>query len=184
MVVVTSLIASVATGLGAILLYRKWRNRLSGPAIALAGWALMTLALALWIVALGPEFGSVVGLTVPSLVVLCIVALHADIRQRGDAPENRQPGKMTAARFSRHLLRFLLAVPVAGIASMCVVTALAVALPWGGANQWAFAIFLLPLVWGAAACWVTLDDRMVQRSVGIVLPGLIGAAFLLARGSL
>ncbi|MDZ7683871.1 MAG: DUF3325 family protein [Gammaproteobacteria bacterium] len=89
--------------LGAITLFRRWRQRSDGSGVlTVAGWVLLAVALALWITAYGVEFGSVLGLTVSSLAAFAVIALHADFRRRGDEPERRDVAPLTLDRVGYH----------------------------------------------------------------------------------
>lgn len=179
MATILSLVAAGTSMLGAITLLRRWREGRGGSTVlAVAGWVLLFAALALWVVAHGVEFGTVLGLTVPTLAAFIVIASHADFRHRAIESERRVVAPLTLDRIGYHHLLFVLAVPFAGIASLCIAPAVALALPWQPANQWALAIMLLPVIWGGASTWLTFDPNVPRAAGSILLLAAAATAFL------
>ena len=68
----------------------------------------------------------------------------------------------TAATFSSHGAKFLLAVPLSGVCSLLLTVSLIEQLPWTMLNKIAVSIFVFPVLWGAFSSWVCSQYSTVR----------------------
>ena len=162
-------------------LFSSWRGLsiASGRPVALIGWLLLLLAIPFWSLALGLEFGLSYALLCSALLALLMAFINYELRQ------GRQRDMVSVtlqlpngAALGRHLLLFLLAVPLAGLASAFSTTAAMLILPVQTGNALVATLLLLPIVWGAAACWVCADPKL-QRPTLTLLTLLVGSTLVL-----
>lgn len=157
---------------GLFCLYLGWRDASAWarPA-AFAGWVLLLLSGWAWSLAMGSEFGlSLLFLISGAGAWLLVIWHYARLEQ---AQGHRRAGKRSPvsaagsaalslpglAVFARQLKRFLIAVPLAGVASALVVTAAVQFLPWQQGDRLVFTLYSVPLVWGAASWWACAAPR-------------------------
>jgi len=180
------LCAALLTLGGTGLLHASWRSliRENRKLLVFSGWLMLLLALVLWIEATGPEFGTVLGLSVPALAAWILVTTTADTSKRTAQrrPRNDDGGNSvldsTGTRWSRHLLLFVLTVLLAAIASTLLTAAIADLLPWSELNRTVFVGFVMPCVWGLLAYWICATQRL-QRTLLINAVVSVAAALLL-----
>lgn len=181
-------LAVLMTLAGVALLYAAWQGRLANrpPAVA-AGWSLMGLAFLPWIAAGGMEFGLVLGSVVPGCAAWVFVALQV---RRPARSANGRAGSVATLPMSgftfpglpdvtRHLWRFVLVVPLAGIAATLISIAFAGLLPWSDLNRWALIVLLMPALWGIFAAWLCSAGRWQVPAGTLLIGALLCAVFLL-----
>jgi hypothetical protein len=125
------------------------------------------LAILPWSWALGAEIGSCYAILVVVCLAWAAVAWNRDavvVRGRGMHPGRafqplQRPGLKACAA---HLLRFLLAVPVAGLASLMLASALVLPLSWSMSAKVAVVIFCFPLLWGAFSVWICAREQLLR----------------------
>src|SRR5690606_37370784 len=78
------------------------------------------------------------------------------------------------------VLRILLAVPAAGIASLILVSALVLQFSWGMAAKVAVVIFLFPLLWGAFSVWICAQERLLRPVLANIAVCALGSLLLVA----
>lgn len=168
-----------AAGIGS--LFSSWR-RLSiarGRHAASIGWLLLLLAVPLWNQALGVEFGISYALLCTGLLAFVAALLNHELRQgRQRAIASGTLQLPAGAALGRHLLLFLLAVPLAGVVSAFSITAAMLLLPVQTGNALVAVLLLLPVVWGGAACWVCADPKL-HRPTLTLLALLVASSLML-----
>lgn len=186
-----SLPALAATLGGTGLLFLSWRRVLGErPPLRWAGWGLLLLALYLWVAGHGAEVGLLLGLFVPALAAWALVAWQtgreqARGRRRGresdagaaDSPAGSK-SRPAGRAWLRHLGLFLLCVPLAFGSTTLLSLLLAAWLPWGQIGQLAFATYLMPALWGAAAYWGCADPKPLRPTLVLLLAGLAAGLLL------
>jgi hypothetical protein len=174
-------IAAVFTGAsGVVLLYASWRKRLRPKRLVVpCGWSLIAISFWFWIRFAGAEFGTVIAAMQLSIVAWIFVLTNRHMRRSNG--RQQEPVAMNLPRFQailHHSSRFLIAVPLAAGAGTMLVLAASILLPWSDANRLAFAVLVMPLMWGVLAYWACLDTRLLRPALGLVAAGTLGAAVL------
>lgn len=172
----------VAAGAGgASLLRRAWADRQRERIdLQIAGWGLLTIAMVIATVVIGPVLGIAVALALAPVGGLLIVASGAtrrairDSRQAQLAPEPLE-GR---SRAWRGWLKALLAGPLGMFAAMGLAFCYAVWAPGAVQTRLLIAALLVPGLWGLAMTW-TLADQRILRSTA-VLSGTVVVGFGLA----
>lgn len=176
-----STIAAYALGIAGVgCLYGSWKDRLPAQLRpTLLGWLLLIGSGYFAVRASGAEFGSTLIFTAPALVAWLLVALNFELRQtkarKRKAPENVEPIETGGSRtLPRHLLLFVITVPLSAAAATFFSVALARALPFSYLSHIAFAVMFMPFLWGCAAYWALADSKLARPVTAIVVLGLIG----------
>lgn len=181
------LLAALMTVAGAGLLYVAWTGRMWNGAVAAAGgWLILLLALAPWVQALGVEFGVVVGLLAPSLAAWVWVTWQGRRKDEIARPDQRpwQAGRLPRlSTAGRQVVRFLVAVPAAGLVATWLTIALGRLLPWSEMSRLAAIVILMPVVWGLLSAWLVSAHRW-QRPVLFTAIAGAGSALALYGGLL
>ena len=156
---------------GIACLFSSWRRLaiVKGRSATLIGWLLLLLAIPFWSLALGLEFGLSYALLCSALLAWLTVFMNYELRQgrqRDMTSVTLQLPNGTA--LGQHLLLFLLAVPLAGLASAFSTTAVLRLLPVQTGNALVATLLLLPIVWGAAACWVCADPKLHRPTLTLL----------------
>jgi hypothetical protein len=167
---------------GTALLYRSWRRSLPNRALTISiGWMFLFGSLPLWVYAAGSEFGSVFAIiAVPFAAWLFVgIGLQARDRVAVALPRRRLHGPSLRAMI-RQLGLFAATVPLAGAASSMVSAALVRWLPGLEVDRMAFAVLIMPVVWGLLAFWICAAERRLRTisliaGLGIVSALLAGA---------
>lgn len=176
------LLAALMTLAGAGLLYAGWMGRMWNGAVAVVGgWLVLLMAPVPWIQALGVEFGMVVGLLAPSLAAWVWVAWQG--RRRGESvrPDNRpwQAGHRPApAAAGRQVVRFVAAVPAAGLVATWLTITTGSLLPWSEMSRLAAIVILMPVVWGLLTAWLVSASRWQRPVLFTAVAGAVSALAL------
>lgn len=176
-----STIAAYALGTAGVgCLYGSWKDQLPVQLRpTLLGWLLLIVAGYFAIQASGAEFGTTLIFTAPALIAWLLVAANLELRQakvrKRKVTEKVEVVEAESTRpLSRHLLLFVLTVPVSAAAAVFFTVALARALPLSYLSHMAFAVLFMPFLWGCAAYWVIADSKLARPALSIVVLGLIG----------
>lgn len=176
------LAAAVLNGAGIAALYTAWRGSVRAKRTAVsAGWLLIFAAAIFWCRYAGVEFGLVyVSLFTPAAAWVAVVVNRESRRgKRRDrtAMQNVVPDR---AAVSRHLLRFVVAVPLAAVASVFVGVAAVSGLSWEAVDAAALAVLGIPFLWGLATYWACADPRLRRPALGLSAAGAAAAVLVLA----
>lgn len=178
------ILALLASAAGAGLVFLGWRRE-QGAALAAAGWLLAFVAILPWSWALGAEIGSCYAIMVFVCLAWAAVTWNRDVvtdRWRGVSAGRvlqrlHRPGLKACAL---QLLRFLLAVPVAGLASLMLASALVLPLSWSMSAKVAAVIFVFPLLWGAFSVWICAQERLLRPVLANIALCALGGLLLVA----
>lgn len=176
-----SLLIAVAAGAGAWLLRRSWRGREQRTGLVLGGWLLITAAIILPALALGPARGPFVALAIVPVAALAVVAANYSIRQAKAraARESLAPEPSDRATTKgRETLRWLLAGPIGMIAAMGVGIAYAALVPGEQQTRLVVGGLIVPVAWGACMAWTLADNRILRATA--VLTGVAIVSFTAA----
>ena len=162
-------------------LYGSWRDLLSASLRpAWVGWLLLVAAGYFAVRASGAEFGSTFIFLAPALVAWLLVAANTELREaKARKRKNAERAEPTAAvggrTLTRHLLLFVITVPLSAVAATLFSVALARTLPWSDLSEMAFALTIMPFAWGCAAYWAVADSKLARPALSILALGLLGA---------
>lgn len=173
-------LAVIAALAGLALLFGAWRRRIAPRRLAVSGgWALLVLSGAFWVAGTGAEFGISLVLLATSAVAWLFVAANRQQRERRDRGEPSPPKPVAERRsLARHLILFLLVVPLAAVASTLVSVALSMALPVPTVDAMVAVLVLVPILWGCAAYWTLADSRLVRPAAAMLLGAVVSAAVI------
>lgn len=163
---------------GVALLRTRWlakRNWMSF-AIMLGGWLAIVAGFIACSEAVGAERGVTFALIALSLLAYAAVAFTAELRpararQTGDValePEARR------TNWPRGIAKSLLAIVLAGIASIGLGVAFAVAMPLAPQDRIVIGGLLVPILWGGGMAWTLADPRLVRATVVLLIVSAIG----------
>ncbi|MDO3387237.1 hypothetical protein QWI17_15450 [Gilvimarinus sp. SDUM040013] len=165
--------ASVAT------LYVSWRSVGRSTALKASGWIALAGAIACWSQSAGTEFGTTFSLILLPILAWVVMAFTADTRRQKVKIQGRE--RLQRPSFTallRHSARVVGGVVLAGVSSAFFCMGLATWLPTSPVNAIVLAVFLTPVVWGAAAYWLCADPNQYRPSATIALAGALGAAII------
>ncbi|GAA0729451.1 hypothetical protein [Sphingomonas japonica] len=164
---------------GGYALFAAWRRR-GGWGLVALGWALLLAATLASVAAAGPEFGIAYALLGLSAIGTVFVGWGMETRPARRAPVERDRLPGDGADWRGALARFLLAVPLAGIAAALASVMVTGWLPGENADRHALAILGMPVVWGAAAWWVLADARPWRAASVLTGTAAVAALAVLA----
>ena len=163
---------------GVALLRARWlasRGAVSVIAM-LAGWLAIVAGCVALSEAVGAERGVTFALIALSLLGYAAVAFTAEIR----AARVRQPGELAlepeqrTTNWPRGIAKSLLAIVLAGIASIGLGVAFAVAMPLAPQDRIVIGGLLVPILWGAGMAWTLSDARLVRATIVLLTISALG----------
>ena len=168
---------------GTYLLKRAWATPDQNRAwFILAGWSVMTLAIAASVPLIGGARGPFSVLTLGSVAALALVAAGFERRDarkkvvRELAPEPSDRKHIVW----RGWLRGFLAGPLAGVAALGCGLAVAICAPGQIQSRMVVGGFMIPFLWAGGMAWTLSDDKILRACA--VMTGVatvtLGAAFL------
>ena len=142
----------------------------------LGGWLAIAAGLAAWSEASGAERGITFGLIALSLVGYLAVAWSAElrtarVRQPGDVALEPEPRR---TNWPRGIAKSLLAIVLAGIASIGLGVAFAVAMPLAPQDRIVIGGLLVPILWGGGMAWTLADPRLVRATIILLTISAVG----------
>lgn len=173
-------LALVTTIVGVAVLYASWRRPAGDTRLAIvAAWLVIGFAAGLWIRIGGAELGLAYSVMAVAFVAWAFVAAGREARR---SAERRRQLRVAGGRPGRITIlcvvaRALVAVPLAGTASVLVSVLLVAGLPWVTANRYVFAIIVAPIIWGVLASWVGMTANLSRAA--LVLAGASAASAVL-----
>jgi len=177
MISVIMAIALLVMGVGVLAL--SWRRpRQSKVRLALGGWLLIVAGFLAFGHVLGAEVGITYGALVLSCVAYAIVAGGIElrnsrvrtIREAALEPEER------ATSWRRGIAKSLLAIVLAGVASIGVGVAIAVAMPLAVYDRIMLGGILVPVLWGGGMAWTLSDAKLLRATIVLVAVSLVSYA--------
>lgn len=172
---------------GITLLVLAWRRRKQPRGgLIVGGWILIAASMWPWAVSGGFDRGPAIAVCVITLAAFAIVMFNGAThgRDRKATPDDsdqdvRPPGGMRTP-WVRNCWIFLLAGPVAFIASAGLALLTFLVGPGMEADRLALAAYLAPVFWGGLAVWAVTDPKLVRKSVGVVGAGAAAGLGVLA----
>ena len=175
------MVLAIGTGAVAVgILYARWRKwtKFRGMVIVVAG-ALATASLIFWIRVGGSEFGPVYAVINIAIVAWFIVLANTEVRQNKGQQQVLAAAKLPGIRsMAHHVAIFLVAVPLAAVASTLVSIAVSSLLPWNDIDRSVFPLFAMPVVWGCIVFWTCADPKLWRPALSLIACGGFSAAAL------
>ncbi|UZJ43989.1 hypothetical protein OOT55_15205 [Marinimicrobium sp. C6131] len=173
---------ATATGFAGVLsLYRSWRLPLPKPTHwRRLGWILLVLSLIAWLWAQPAEFAVCFALTVPALLAWLWIGWASPDRQpaRDTKLEQRTLNWPRLRVLGEQLLKLVISVPLAGLASALFSFAVTDLLPWEAVNRLVTGVLMMPVFWGLASYWVLADTRLWRPTLVLITTGALSAGYL------
>lgn len=177
--VLGTLAGTVLVLAGVLALRASWLNRPeNGRYLVAGGWLLIIAGLAAFDHVWGGEVGTAYGLMALAVVAYVVVAVGIEVRD-GKRREPREVSLEPDERptnWWRAIAKALLAIVLAGIASIGVGVAFAVAMPMGIHDRIVIGGLLVPVIWGAGMAWTLCDARLLRATVVLVSVSAAGYA--------
>lgn len=162
---------------GVMALRATWLKRQGGNrCFILLGWLLVTAGFVLLSHVWGGEMGITYGLMLLSVVAYIVVASGTEFR----TSVRREPRDVVLepderpTNWSRAIAKSLLAIVLAGIASIGVGIAFAVAMPIATHDRMVIGGLLVPILWGGGMAWTLCDAKLVRATLVLLTVSAIG----------
>lgn len=176
-----TLLLAIAGGLimaaGVVMLRKRWLARGSdGIAFLIGGWLAVLGSLVLLGEAFGAELGTTYALGALSIAAYAVVAATYERREskRRGPRESAFDPEERPTNWRRGIAKSLLAIVLAGIASIGVGVALAIYLPLPPADRAVLGGLLVPILWGGGMAWTLSDPRLVRATVILTTVSVLG----------
>jgi hypothetical protein len=170
-------------GGGIALLRQSWAKRgAAGSRLTLAGWAIVLTGLIAFGTAWGGEVGTAYALLAFGLAGYAIVAAGIELRTspvRAPREIALEPEERPT-NWPRAIAKSLLAIVLAGAASIGVGVAFAIHMPMATHDRIVIGGVLVPVLWGAGMAWTLCDANLARAMILLVIVTAVsyGAAFL------
>ncbi|MBV1909029.1 MAG: hypothetical protein KUG78_06875 [Kangiellaceae bacterium] len=155
--------------LSVVLLFVSW-NRTKSRFISTFGWFFFAVSIFIWAKILGSEIGTVYALNFLSVFAWVVTYLKTlndnnwQISAISGTPVNINLPSVSAAISHQTLINnfvlFILAVPLAGVASILFSLAAVSLFPLTIVAKIGISIFIFPIIWGGLSFWVCAKTKM------------------------
>lgn len=182
-VVLAAVPGTVLLASGVIALRRRWsRARGAGPYFVALGWGLVVAGIAAFVLGWGGEVGTAYALLALGLVAYGVVAAGMQFR----TARNREPRSKALepedrrTNWARGTAKAFLAIVLAGVTSIGLGVAFAVAMPLGAHDRIVIGGVLVPLLWGGGMAWTLCDSKLLRATAVLLCASAFGygVAFL------
>jgi hypothetical protein len=173
----------VAIAIGTGLLRYSWIKSPDRSWVwPLAGWSAIAFGAIIHASATSTEIGIAYGFLSLTLVAYAAIALTLEFRSyKGRAPLSAalEPEERKT-NWPRAIAKSLLAIVLAGVASIGVGVAFAVAMPFVIHDRVIIGGILVPVLWGAGMAWTLADRKLVRATLLLCLISVAGYAIAFA----
>lgn len=155
---------------GLLVLRSRWANRKSGRYKVLAGWALIFAGFLIFSQVWSGELGTAFGLLAISAVAYALIAATVQRRTTGqrDRSDVALEPEQRPTNWPRAIGKSLLAIVLAGIASIGLGVAFAVSMPMDAPDRIVIGGILVPVLWGAGMAWTLSDPKLIRATIILV----------------
>lgn len=164
----------LAIGLG--LLRSSWSHRGGRSLHRLAGWLAVVLGVGTFVQGFGGEVGTTYALLGLSIVAFAVIAIGLERRAARGRPQREialEP-EDRPTNWPRAISKSLLAIVLAGVASIGLGVAFAVAMPLAPTDRIVLGGLLVPVLWGAGMAWTLCDARLVRATILLLIVSAVG----------
>lgn len=162
---------------GVVMLRKRWLARgTDARAFLLVGWIAILLAFVLFSYAWGAELGTTYAFGALSLIAYALIIATLE-RRNSKHREPREPSvdpEERSTNWRRGIAKSLLAIVLAGIASIGVGVALAIYLPIPPGDRAVIGGLLVPILWGGGMAWTLCDPRLVRATIILIAISAFG----------
>jgi hypothetical protein len=153
---------------GIVMLRRRWLARgAGGPGLLAGGWLAVLTGFVVFAEAWGAELGTTYAFGLLSLVAYAVIAVTHERRtsKRRTPRESSIDPEQRPTNWRRGIGKALLAIVLAGVASIGVGVAMAVALPLPPPDRAVLGGLLVPILWGGGMAWTLCDPRLGRATL-------------------
>jgi hypothetical protein len=168
---------------GVVMLRKRWlAHRGQGLFYLVAGWAAVLASFPLFAETLGAELGTTYALGTLSLAAYVLIGLTIEHRngKRREAREAALDPEERPTNWRRGVGKALLAIVLAGVASIGLGVAAAIHLPLPPQDRAVLGGLMVPILWGAGMAWTLCDPRLLRATLILLAVSAFGygVAFL------
>lgn len=162
---------------GIVMLRQRWLARgASGFGFLVGGWLAVFAGVLAFAAAWGAEVGVTYALGVLSLAAYAVIAATSERRQskrRGPREAPFDPEERPT-NWRRGTGKAMLAIVLAGVASIGVGVAFAVQAPLPPQDRAVIGGLLVPILWGGGMAWTLCDPRLVRATLILLAVSALG----------
>lgn len=162
---ITLITLLVGTG----ILFLGWKDLVPSTYARLVGWSVVALSAGFSISNWGIEFGIIYAFLLLSCAAWLYVGLDAESWRPKATPERTDLSWPTGRVLLQQGYLFVMAVFVAGLASMFSAILVGLWVPGAMVDRMALVVLITPVIWGAAMFWLIFDKRSAQFGLPLVL---------------
>jgi hypothetical protein len=161
----------------------SWRRRRASKVhLRIGGWLPILSGFILYSRVWGAEVGIAYAFAALALVAYAVIAVGIEFRNAPAraARELALEPEERVTNWARGIAKSLLAIALAGIASIGVGVAIAVSLPMAPYDRIMFGGVLVPVLWGGGMAWTLSDAKLLRATIVLVSVSVVsyGIAFL------
>jgi hypothetical protein len=176
-----ALVLALAGGLlltaGVVLLRRRWLLRgASGVGYLIGGWLAVLAGFYVFAEARGAELGTTYALGALSLAAYAVIGATYERREskRREPREVPYDPEERPTNWRRGTGKAMLAIVLAGVASIGIGVAFAVQAPLPPQDRAVIGGLLVPILWGGGMAWTLCDPRLVRATIILLTVSAIG----------
>lgn len=172
--------AIVLNGAGVAAIFLAWRGVPGrGRLLGHGGWIAVAAGAVFWCRLAGIEFGIAYAVLFTIPAAWAAVVVNHELRTRRGVEQGAgQTVVPDSATLARHAARFVVAVPLAALASIFAGVVLTSRLPMGRIEAMAIAVLGIPVLWGILSYWACADQRSARPALCLTVVGAASAALV------
>jgi hypothetical protein len=161
---------------GVVMLRKRWlARRASGLIFLVSGWIAVLAGFFVLSHGWGAEMGVTYAFGALSLAAYALIAATFERRvDKQRAPREALDPEERPTNWRRGVGKSLLAIVLAGVASIGVGVALAIYLPLPPPDRAVIGGLLVPVLWGAGMAWTLCDPRLVRATIILLTVSALG----------
>lgn len=162
---------------GVVMLRKRWLARgADGLAFLIGGWLAVLAGFYAFAQVWGAELGTTYALGVLSLAAYAVIGATYERREskRREPREAAFDPEERPTNWKRGTGKALLAIVLAGIASIGIGVAIAVQAPWPPQDRAVIGGLLVPILWGGGMAWTLCDRRLIRATVILLAVSALG----------
>ncbi len=162
---------------GVVMLRKRWLARgADGLAFLIGGWLAVLAGFYAFAQVWGAELGTTYALGVLSLAAYVVIGATYERREskRREPREAAFDPEERPTNWKRGTGKALLAIVLAGIASIGIGVAIAVQAPWPPQDRAVVGGLLVPILWGGGMAWTLCDRRLIRATVILLAVSALG----------
>lgn len=172
-----SLAGGLLLAAGVVMLRKRWlARRHGGGAWLVGGWLSVLAGFGVLGQAWGAELGTTYALGGLSLAAYAVIGATFELRKsrRREARDAPYDPEERPTNWPRGIAKALLAIVLAGIASIGIGVAAAVSLPLPPPDRAVLGGLLVPILWGGGMAWTLSDARLIRATLILLAVSALG----------